>query len=297
MKAFRSRERGASGKYGITFNATKSLIEGSSFLLPCGGCIGCKIDRSRDWAMRCSHEAQMHDDNMFVTLTYADEHLPPDYGLHTRTVQLFMKRLRKAIEPIKIRFLATGEYTDPPMQRPHYHLLIFGYMFPDVKLHSSRRGNKLYTSKSLEEIWGFGFITIGNVNYQSAGYVARYSMKKLNGDADNVVSHYDRVHPITGRINQVKREFMLSSRRPGIGSTWFDKYKSDAFPSDFIIVDGKKHSVPDFYLRKLKEEEIELYQRKRKQDARLRKPDNTPERLKAREEVKRQNLERLKRDL
>lgn len=296
VKAYRSLARGENGRYGVTFNPTKALIEGSSFSLPCGGCIGCKIDRSREWATRCYHEAQMHRENTFITLTYANEHLPPDYGVHVRVWQLFMKRLRKSLHA-NVRFFASGEYTDGPNFRPHYHALIFGYQFPDLVHWTTRRGNRLYTSKSLERLWPYGHCTVGNVTHQSSGYVARYVMKKQNGDNDYTAAHYTRIHPITGKVHTVKREFCVQSRKPGLGTSWFQKYKSDAFPSDFIVVDGKKHSVPKFYTKKLEEEEAELYKRKRRLDALKRKGDNTPDRLEVREQVKLAAISQLKREL
>lgn len=297
MKAYRSLQKGPDGRYGITFNPTKALIEGTSFSLPCGGCIGCKIDRSRDWATRCYHEAQMHEFNSFITLTYANEHLPPDYGIHVKVWQLFMYRLRQFIKPTKVRFFASGEYTDPPAYRPHYHALIFGYQFADITHWKTERGNPIYISKSLQKLWPYGHSTIGNVTHRSSGYVARYVMKKQNGDSDQAVAFYNRVHPITGKVHQVKREFCVQSRRPGLGTTWYHKYKSDIFPCDFVIVDGKKHSVPRFYTKKLSEEESDDIKRKRKSDSYKRKPDNTPERLAVREEVKLYAINQLKRTL
>lgn len=296
IKAFKSLERGDDGRYGITFNSTKALIEGSSLTLPCGSCLGCRLDRSREWAARCWHESQMHEQNAFLTLTFADEHLPPDYGLHIRTWQTFMKRLRKSIEPIKARFFACGEYGEQTL-RPHYHALIFGYQFPDLVLYSIKRNVRLYTSKSLDKLWPYGLATIGNVTHQSAGYVARYVMKKVAGDDEFARTYYTRQHPVTGKWHQVRREFCVQSRRPGIGSTWFEKYKSDAFPSDFIVVNGKKMPVPKFYSNKLEKEELEKYKRLRKLDARNRREDNTPERLKVREQVKSETIKQLKRDL
>lgn len=298
IKAYRSLSRGESGRYGITFNPTKALIEGSAITLPCGGCIGCKIDRTREWATRCYHEAQMHEHNSYLTLTFSDEHLPADYGVHVRTWQLFNKRLRKHIAPIKTRFFACGEYSDPPKLRPHYHALIFGYQFPDLEFFTkNKNGNRIYISKSLDKIWGFGNCFIGSVTYQSAGYVARYVMKKQNGDDDPTVDHYTRVHPITGRISIVRREFCVQSRKPGLGASWYAKYASDAFPSDFVVIDGRKHSVPKFYTKKLEEEEAEKIKRRRKLESLPRRPDNTPERLKAREAVKAAQIAQLKRNL
>lgn len=296
IKAYRALEKNASGKRGLVFNPKHALIEGGIIEIPCGGCIGCKIDRTREWAIRCWHEAQMHEQNMFITLTYADEHLPPDYGVHVRTWQLFMKRLRKSVYA-NLRFFASGEYTDPPFYRPHYHALIFGYIFPDLELHSRNRGNPLYTSKSLEKLWPYGFSTVGQVTHKSSGYVARYVMKKQNGDSDQTVDHYTRLHPVTGKLHQVKREFCVQSRRPGLGHAWFQKYKSDAFPSDFIVVDGRKQSVPRYYSKQLIKEELEKYQRARKLKSLSRREDNTPERRRVREEVKQHQINQLKRSL
>lgn len=294
VKAYKSLSRGENGKYAVTFNPTKSLIEGSSIKLPCGSCQGCYIDRSRDWAMRCYHESQMHSSNSFITLTYADEHLPPDYGVHVRTWQLFMKKLRKSIQPINVRFFACGEYGEKSL-RPHYHALIFGYQFPDLVVFALTRGNKIYTSKSLDQLWPYGLATIGNVTYQTAAYVARYVMKKINGD--DAKSHYLRRHPITQEIHEVRKEFCVQSRRPGIGATWFDKYKSDAFPSDFLIVNGRKHSVPRYYTLKLEEEEAARVKKLRKRNANKHRENNTPERLKVREEVLASKISQLKREL
>lgn len=265
-------------------------------MLPCGGCIGCKIDRSRDWAVRCYHESLMHDESMFITLTYDDPHLPPDYGVHVRTWQLFNKRLRKSIQPAKTRFFACGEYGDKTL-RPHYHALIFGYLFPDLVLYSIKRNNRIYTSKSLDGLWPYGLATIGTVNYQSAGYVARYVMKKQNGDNEHTLAHYLRVHPVTGQVHRVKPEFCVQSRRPGLGLSWFHKYKTDAFPSDFVVVNGKKHSVPKYYLKLIEEEEANRIKRLRKQSAIPRRADNTPARLSVRELVKLDSLSKLKREL
>jgi len=239
----------------------------------------------------------MHSENTFITLTYDDEHLPPDNGVHVRIWQLFMKRLRKSLGNNKIRFFASGEYTDAPFFRPHYHAIIFGYQFPDLEHFRTSRGNRLYTSKSLLKLWPYGFHTIGTVTYQTAAYVARYVMKKMNGDSEQAIANYTRPHPITGKIYTVNREFCVQSRRPGLGSTWFEKFEADAFPSDFLVVDGKKHSVPNYYLKKLEKERSDKIKQLRKHNALKRKSDNTPERLAVREQVKLSNLNRLKREL
>jgi len=299
LTAYRSAVRGESGRYGITFNGSKGLIESSSFQVPCQKCKGCRVDRSREWAVRCSHEVQMAPRSCFLTLTYDDEHLPADYSIHVRTLQLFLKRLRDSIAPTKIRFFAAGEYGDKD-DRPHYHALIFNYDFND-KIIFKKKPTLLYTSQALSKLWTYGFSTIGTANYQSAAYCARYSIKKIGGDL--AAHHYQRTHPVTGIQTQVQPEFSTQSRRPGLGYSWFKKYKSDVFPSDFLVVDGKKHPVPKYYLKLLEEEERKRLKLnrgphpKRIQQFRKRKAENKPDRLKVREEVFSAKIRQLKREL
>lgn len=235
----------------------------------------------------------MHKQNCFITLTYDDEHLPDDYSVHVRTFQLFMKKLRKAYAGTKIRFYGCGEY-GPLNLRPHYHAILFGHDFEDKKhWMKTEQDNNLYISDKLSRIWGNGFCTIGDVTYQSAGYVAQYVMKKINGD--RALEHYLRTHPVTGDVVKVDPEFQLQS--VGLGSSWFDKFKDDCFPSDFLVVEGKQLRVPQYYLKKLDELEKQKIKRKRKANALPRKADNTPARLRVRETVKTLQMQQLQRKL
>ena len=235
----------------------------------------------------------MHDLNSFVTLTYDDKHLPDDYSVNVRTLQLFFKRLRKSL-PHKIRYFACGEYGDLNL-RPHYHALIFNYSPNDKILYKKSNNHNLYTSSSLSEQWTFGNAWLGSVTFQSAGYVARYVVKKQYGDL--VASHYTRTHPLTGELVRVQPEFCTQSRRPGIGAAWFDKYRGDCFPSDFLIVDEKRISVPRYYSLKLAELELERVKRERKRKALKHRSDQTPERLRVREAVQISRVQRLERTL
>lgn len=263
-------------------------------MLPCGRCTGCKIDRSEQWAMRCVHEAQLYGPrNSFITLTYDDQHVPTDYSVKLRDLQTFMKRLRKSL-PQKIRFFACGEYGDN-YNRPHYHALIFNHDFPDKKFFTRRRDNDYFKSQSLSQLWPQGLHEIGHLTYRSAAYCARYVMKKINGDRAD--EHYYRRSPIDGEMHRVDPEFCVMSRRPGIGKGWIDKYKSDAFPSDYVIVDGKKKKPPRFYTQQLSEEEKQPIQRARKRHALTKREDNTKDRLAIREEVQLHRINRLKREL
>lgn len=239
----------------------------------------------------------MHPDNCFVTLTFDDKNLPDDYGVHVRDLQLFFKKLRKSLGGKKIRLFACGEYGSEEIQkyRPHYHSIIFNHDFSDKTKFKKENGHWLYTSKALSKLWPQGFATTGDVTYQSAAYVARYTIDKVNGDM--APAHYVRQHPVTKLLHQVRPEFMVCSRRPGIGRTWFDKYKSDVFPSDFLVVEGKKVPVPRFYTQLLEEDEAKQIKRARKRQSNTRRADNTPARLKVRELVLKARLTRLKRTL
>ena len=158
--------------------------------LACGQCRGCRIDRSKEWAARCVHESLMHQENSFVTLTYDDEHLPRDGSLDKRHFQLFMKRLRKHFNEKTIRFFHCGEYGDK-LGRPHYHACLFGIDFGDRIPHSVTNDVVTYTSETLTRIWGKGFTTCGEMNYQTAAYTARYIMKKITGKKAD--EHYTRI--------------------------------------------------------------------------------------------------------
>ena len=297
LKGYRS----PSGK--ITFDRKSSTGQLAS--VPCGQCLGCRLDYSQSWAIRCLHEASQHDDNSFLTLTYSDHHLPSDGSLNKKHFQDFMKRLRKEIAPQKLRFYHCGEYGED-LARPHYHALIFGYDFPDKKPWTYSTGkNWIYRSEQLERLWPFGFSTIGDLSIQSAAYCARYSMKKIRGqaleirDPDTDLLPYERIDLASGQVVSVLPEYSTMSRRPGIGKSWYDKYQNDVFPDDFVIIDGKKRPTPKYYRALLEQAEPELAKQLkqiRQSRADTHKENNTHERLSVREKVKTAQLKSLTRN-
>lgn len=293
---------------GVSF--VKSSHSGEELELPCGQCIECRFKRSRDWAIRCMHEAQLHTENSFITLTYANEHLPADGSLQYKGrlgFQRFMKRLRKEFPHKTIRFYMCGEYGEN-FGRPHFHACLFGCDFPDKKfLTKTKSGDTLYTSDILSRLWPFGISSIGDVNFQSAAYVARYIMKKITGDA--AFSHYNKVDS-DGVITSRTPEFTRMSLKPGIGAGWFDKYHSDVFPHDHVIVKGKECSVPRYYTRMIKrnhlrtepnlgldEYDLDEIQYARLVRVRERAESDTDDRRKAREEINKAKLNLLKRSI
>lgn len=299
-KGYRAVQKGPSGKPMITFNPLKAINSHVPLSFPCNRCQGCRVDQSRQWGLRCAHEIQMHSENCFLTLTYDGGNLPADYSVQISIFQNFMKRLREQLAPKRIRFFGCGEYGELK-GRPHYHVMIFGHRPDDLVLHAKNRGNTLYTSASISKAWPDGFITVGEATYQSAAYTARYALKKVSGL--KAFDHYTRIHPDTGAVVTVQPEFMLSSRRPGLGKSWFDKFHADVFPCDHIIHDGKKHPVPRYYTQLLEQQQLlrEIDRKrlhwKRKLNSAKRKEDNTPARLRVREEVFASRINRLKREL
>lgn len=224
------------GKVRMVFRKDQGF-PGTEMQLPCGQCAGCRLDRARGWAIRCVHEASLHDQNCFLTLTYRDSDLPPGATLRPKDMQDFLKRLRKHLEPIKIRFFQCGEYGENT-ERPHHHCLLFGYNFPDKLLIRSSGENPLYNSVTLDRLWGHGFCSIGELTFDSACYVSRYILKKITGD--KAYDHYrDR-----------KPEYVTMSRRPGIGREWYTKFADDLYNHDRCVVrDGFLARPPKYYDR------------------------------------------------
>lgn len=279
LKAWRGRKCGPSGKVKVVFEKEDSC--GISIDLPCGQCIGCRLERSRQWAIRMMHEASLHQDNCFVTFTYSPEHLPADLSLNKRHFQLFMKRLRKRCGAV--RFFHCGEYGEST-GRPHYHAILFGFDFPDKVLYSERGDVRLYSSVLLDELWGWGVCRIGSVSFESCAYVARYILKKVNGDdADR---HYSRVNSITGEEYSIAPEYVTMSRRPGIARDWFLKYGDEVFPFDEVVSRGFPSRPPRYYDSLLELSEPDVFvsvKRKRLSDMRKHEEDLTPARLAVRE--------------
>lgn len=240
----------------------------------------------------------MHGASSFITLTYSDDFLPPGRTLVKKHFQDFMKRLRKSLGKDElIRYYHCGEYGDQ-YGRPHYHALIFGHAFPDKVLWKTVRGVNCYTSEKLDALWGKGFTSIGDVTFQSAAYVARYVLKKQTGS--QAKRWYQFVDPDTGEIHDRLPEYTTMSLRPGIGATWFDKFGSDVYPDDFVVLKGKKMAAPRFYdalfERQHGETALEAIKRKRIKACQLHLANNTPERLKVREEIQKVKANLLKRD-
>lgn len=304
LQGYRAISRNPSGKRGIVFNP-KHGYRDMPVQVPCGQCRGCRLERSRQWAMRCYHESTLYPENSFITLTYNDDNLPAGGTLVKSHYQKFMKRLRKHNPGVKIRYFQCGEYGDKN-RRPHYHACLFNFDFKDKIPWKEENGTTLYISAELTQLWPYGFSTIGEVTFDSAAYVARYIMKKLNGKkAEDVnpetgLKHYENYDSQSGEIIPIQPEYTTMSRRPGIAADWYDQYKDDVYPSDFVVINGKRMRPSKFYdsiLERTHQDEYERIKAKRKRKAKNYASDNTPERLAVRERVKTLQIKTLTREL
>lgn len=318
---------------GVSFDKSKSF--GIPVQLPCGRCIGCRLEKAKQWALRCHHESSMHRHNDFLTLTYASENLPPNNSLRKRDFQKFIRALRKKTGA-KIRYYMCGEYgnicpdhggwiNDPVPNktqcavcrtgRPHYHAIIFGFKFPNQKLVNIRNGNRVYTSDLVSKLWTYGSHELGCVTFQSAGYVARYILKKQNGEY--ALREYAILDPETGELTDEKiippytcmslghtcrvcKKRSCKRSTGGIGYSWYQRHKADLFPHDFAVMpDGRQTPVPTYYRTLLEREDPAMANLLRA--ARVEKakndPNNSPERLATREFCKEKQAERLTRTL
>lgn len=262
----------------------------SALSISCGQCVGCRLKRSLGWAVRCMHECQMHEFSSFVTLTYNDESVPHDGSLRYSDFQLFMRRVRRRFPDV--RFYMAGEYGEEN-SRPHYHAILFGVHFGDrYPWRKSPAGFPLFRSETLDALWAHGAAEIGDASFESAGYVARYCMKKVNGKKAD--EHYQRVSA-DGEVYWLKPEFAHMSLKPGIGYTWFEKFKKDIFPRDFVVVNGNKVAVPKYYDKLLDLDSTMISVKCDVEFDRMKKAlmydvDNTPDRLLSHELVARARL-------
>jgi len=255
--------------------------------VPCGMCTGCRIERSRQWAVRCVHEAQLHDENCFITLTYNDQELPLDGSLRKGDLQKFFDRLRKKKGPF--RYYACGEYGDHT-KRAHYHACIFGLDFADKTDFRKIGQNTLYISAELTELWGHGHTSIGNLTYETAAYTARYVMKKgLGKNAGNFV----RLDEETGELIKLQQPFALMSLGRGkgnaIGGPWLQKYHTDIYNKDYFTIRGRKMRSTKYYDKvydTINAEHLQQIKKKRIEE----RPEITENEYRAREKIARARI-------
>lgn len=211
--------------------------------VPCGKCRMCKIARAREWALRIGHEVAYHDESVFVTLTYRDEFLPPLCSLQKSALRNYVKRLRRSLEPRKIRYFASGEYGEEN-GRPHYHLIVFGVSLSEHKLELVNRFNQDLGYKCLggplKDAWkdvntgySLGHVVVGTVTYDSARYTADYVQKAYDKEYNKKV--YGDLEP------------PFSSKSQGLGRDYAIDNKDQLLYNAACTIRGKEVGVPKYY--------------------------------------------------
>lgn len=297
------------GKKSVSF---KPVLGYEAARLPCMKCIGCKLKKSQEWSNRIAHEKYFYELSVFLTLTYNNQNLPKNNHLVHEHFQLFIKRLRRKMEydhkkqnpdcteyP-KIKYYMCGEYGDQS-GRAHYHAIILGVDFPDKKKHSQgKSGIWQYVSKTLDDLWGMGFCTIGSVTQESAAYTARYIMKKQYEEQKNAALHARK--SITAQKKQADTPpapYMVCSK--GFGKRFYEKYGDQIHARDSVINHkGKENPVPRYYdnlLAVRDPQKLADLKEIRKAKALNNYLDNSPERLAVRGEVKKAQIKSLKRNI
>lgn len=209
-------------------------------IFDCGKCIFCRKKRAYELACRCVLHSSLYEQNCFLTLTY-DESKP---GYHNNfeysDIQKFKKRLRRHCEPKKIEIFNVHEYGKNG--KKHWHLIVFNHDFEDKTVHTLSNGIPLYTSSRLEQLWPFGFNTIGDVSTASAMYQAQYVEKDLkNGNrSTNKQSH---------------------SKHSGIGGPYFLKHYKQILSLGYVPIDGKKLPVPRYFQKLAHKHYCHFYQK------------------------------------
>lgn len=207
--------------------------------IPCRKCLGCREAYARQWAIRAQLEAvYFPNSSWFVTLTYDDANLPWAFDgfslptLRKRDWQLFMKRLRKAFG-VGIRFLACGEYGEKT-GRPHYHAVLFGVDFSDLRPFRNKGSNLYYTSDKMARLWPYGQHLIARYEFHTGAYVAKYLKK--TGESDDAEVDDPR-----------EKTFLLASRNPALGKRYFDEHMEEILETDKICLPGGFVSNPPIY--------------------------------------------------
>jgi len=329
---YRSQKPNANGKYPIVFSKTEGW-EDRKVTITCGNCIGCRLEDSRQWAIRATHEASLYGhNNCFITLTYDKENLPKHSHLDYNEPVLFMKKLRDKYGP-NIRSFGCAEYgetcgdcgknkTDcyiarktgtiykhdwePTAGRPHYHICLFNHDWTDKQYKFTKKKNKYYSSESLTKLWGKGIAITTGMSWETAAYVGRYVTKKIKGKGAKQekgrygLTHYQHIEPVTGEIlDRPPERSICISRRPGLGRPWFEKYYTDCYPKDYLHLRGKKIKPPKYYddlYEKIDPKSLAKIKRQRRLDAQKKAEETTADQLNTKEIKHQKSAKKLVRE-
>lgn len=271
---------------GLPLEHIQSWARMEDMEIPCGHCIQCRLDYSKSWAIRCTHEASFYEHNYFVTLTIDDEHLEDkdkkghflfkgktgNPSLSRDVLTQFIKSLRQRFSRdfnhVGIKFFGCGEYNSSGerLLNPHYHVILFNCPLNDLSLDfkcpdgsiirkKSARGEPMFFSQLIKDIWKYGFITVEDANYQTESYVSKYILKKQGSNESLAFSKNLEVLP----------PFLAMSNRPAIGMSYFEDNEDYLIDNPRLIVSRDRKEplvtgVPRFYKKKILERHPEMYE-------------------------------------
>jgi len=299
LKGWRSSIRNPSTrKRAITFKFSEALSD-MPVTLPCGQCIGCRLQKSREWAIRMTHEASLYEDNCFITLTYSDEHLPKNGSLDYGAGPAFMMRLRERFGA-GIRSYGCAEYGEQ-FGRPHYHICLFNFNFKDRTPWKKHGGFQYYVSEDLKSLWKFGHSVVADFSFETAAYVARYVTKKLTGKRQSDYEMKDQdgnvLYDSNGEIVwKCPEKSICISRMPGIGRPWLEAYHRDVYPFDEVILGERKLKPPKYYDRLFEVDRPEVFRQvkaKRRHAISELDQDGLDQRLEVREKIQHLKAKKL----
>lgn len=238
-------------------------------IIPCGKCLGCFLERSRDKAVQLSLEKlnpeYKEDECWFITLTYEDEYLPIHSTVDTETGEVFsgvslelkdiqnwIKKLRDNNPEKTIRYMCAREYGSQTY-RPHYHIIVFGLPLDRelfCQIGNNANGDPLWTTPQLDNIqsnicwtvrrplgdrkapiYRAGNVIVGEVTFQSIAYVARYTMKKANKDYNA-----DFWYKSQGM------DLEAISQSQDLGKWYYDIHKHEIYETDKVPILGKNEN-------------------------------------------------------
>lgn len=221
-------------RYQFSIARNQVLIRGQDpFLVTdCWKCIICKKKKARELANRCVLGASMHQQNCFLTLTYDEKQTGYHNTFEYPDIQKFKKRMRSYVtrehNGRKIEIFNVHEYGKNG--KKHWHLIVFGYQFPDRESYKNTPSGPLSISKILTRLWPHGNHSIGNVSEASAMYQAQYLEKDIkNGHAGSTKSSH--------------------SKHSGIGKTFFFKNYKQILRLGFIPFGTQKMPIPRYFQR------------------------------------------------
>lgn len=237
--------------------------------IPCGRCIGCRLDHSKQFADRGALELSYHNSNYFLTITYSDGFVPTVdstslegypiqyYNLVKEDLQLFWKNLRQHLitrykqycmknnltikkeNYPKIRYIACGEYGEKTL-RCHFHAIVYGLVLNDLVYYGkSKSGEDMFTSKFIDDIWKKGEVWISEACWNNIAYITRYTTKKLYGEDSKYYEELGITPP-----------FITMSRKPGIGRDYYEDNKQRLFEEQRFYIptrDGVRAGSPSRY--------------------------------------------------